>query len=133
MRLIDIYSIPYRYALLYSLLKERKPEQNISHKLLPEWSDHVAFVDSKPYTAWYAIEAEDEYVGVIYLTGRREIGIQIFDNHQGNGYGTWAVENLLAKHPGAAYANVAPSNDQSHNFWRRLGGNVVQLTYEIHS
>ena len=55
MKLIDVYASPEAARVLYELLAERNPEQNISHKAMPSFDEHCAFVASKPYQAWYLI------------------------------------------------------------------------------
>lgn len=131
MELIDMYSLYGGDILAYLLLSERDPRANISHKRMPTWGEHTRFISSRPYPHWYAIYDSDEYVGAIYLTDRREIGIQLFSDCQGKGYGRWAVEEILRRHPGPAYANVAPENEGSHNFFRKMGGRIIQVTYAL--
>ena len=58
MNLISIYERPDRALVLHQLLEEREPEANISHKAMPSWEEHVRFVESKPYEAWYFIDTE---------------------------------------------------------------------------
>jgi hypothetical protein len=55
MNLISIYERPDRALVLHQLLEERDESANISHKAMPSWDDHVRFVESKPYQAWYFI------------------------------------------------------------------------------
>ena len=43
------------YEFLYELLKERKLINNISHKKMQIFSQHVKFVKTKPYDKWYII------------------------------------------------------------------------------
>jgi hypothetical protein len=56
MNLISIYERPDRALVLHQLLEERDDTANISHKAMPSWDEHVRFVESKPYQAWYFIE-----------------------------------------------------------------------------
>ena len=53
---------------LYKLLKERTPVENISHKKMPTYSQHVKFVMSKPYSVWYIVYHKKEKIGSFYLT-----------------------------------------------------------------
>lgn len=121
-------------CFLYSLLQERPAEANISHRQMPSWEDHCAFVRSSPYYVWCLIMDKGERVGSIYLTHQFEIGIHIAKAHQGRGYATAAVKELMSRFPGRRFlANVAPGNEPSHQLWRKLGGKVIQHTYELNS
>ena len=119
-------------GLLYQLLRERPPEANISHREMPTVRQHTAFVRSRPYTAWYVVQnSEKQYVGAIYLTKAREVGIAIFRAHQGKGYARQAITILRQKFPGKMLANVAPGNEASHTLFKALGSKVVGTTYEL--
>ena len=114
--------------LLYRLLSERTPEQSISHKDMPTFRDHCAFVRSKPYPYWYVIR-DYSHVGAVYLSKAREIGIGILREHQRKGYGRAAVLKLMDLYPGPFLANINPSNDASIAFWKSLGFTLKQVTY----
>lgn len=130
-RLTSIYEQPDRAPILYRLLDERSIEESISHKAMPSWEDHVRFVESKPYQAWYLIVDDKQTVGACYLTKQDEIGVAVFKEHRGKGYGPWAIEALMLKHGKRRYlANIAPTNYRSQGMFRRLGFNHIQNTYE---
>jgi RimJ/RimL family protein N-acetyltransferase len=138
MKLIPIADILplVRYLALWDLLRERTPDQNISHEEMPEWEDHVAFVDGEPYLAWYLIcekrvlPCTYRKLGMIYLTHNREVGIQIFKRYQGKGYGKGAIQLLMRKHPGKFYANINPNNTQSIKFFETaFNARLIQHTY----
>ena len=44
------------FTFLYKLLKERDSKENISHKEMPSYKEHIKFVKSRPYQKWYIIE-----------------------------------------------------------------------------
>lgn len=131
--MISLVPIDYTSAddvwLLYRLLAERKPEQSISHKGMPDWDAHCRFVSSQPYLAWYLVVHRTTAVGAVYLSKEREIGIAILRAHQRRGYGRAAVEAVMAKHPGPIFANVNPDNEPSRLLWESLGYDVKQVTY----
>lgn len=131
LRLVDVYSKANAAQVLWRLLIERDPEVNISHRRMPSYDEHVAFVESKPYQAWYLIENEDEIVGSIYLTHMREIGIFIFKEVRGKGIGTLAMAELQKLHPGRFLANIAPMNVKSQRFFIKHGFRLIQHTYEF--
>ncbi len=134
MKLIDIYSLPDRevaYSVLFELLSERTIDQSISHKGMPSLDQHRAFIDSKPYLAWYLIESESEIVGSVYLSQMREVGLFIFKRYWSRGFGAEVVRVLREKHPGRLLANINPANERSIRFFNRLGFKHIQNTYEL--
>jgi hypothetical protein len=62
---------------------------------MPEWWQHVKFVESHPYDVWNFIDVRGEIVGACYVSRSDEIGIFIFKSHQGHGYGPEAVRLLM--------------------------------------
>lgn len=131
MNLVDVYGSPDALGVLYRLLEERDPEVNISHREMPSWDSHCAFVASRPYAAWYLIVAESEPVGAIYLSRADEIGVFILRAYRGKGYGRRAVLMLMEQHPRERYlANINPANEGSIAFFRELGFRHIQNTYE---
>ena len=121
MNLIDVCSREGSYEHLYKLLEERDENVNINHGKMPSWEEHVKFVNSHPYQVWYLIET-DEIVGATYLTYLDEIGIFIFQDHRGNGYGPQAVRLLIELHPREEFlVNINPRNLTSIAMFGRLG------------
>jgi RimJ/RimL family protein N-acetyltransferase len=144
MILLDVYGNPAAEALLFKLLQERTPEQSISHKDMPTLEEHRAFIASRPYEAWYLVEAAvdivdcvaliTELVGAVYLTRQREIGVGILKQYRGNGYGKHAVKAVIQRHPGARFLwNVNPANAPSIALARSIGFGLepIQHTYEL--
>ena len=134
--LISVYEELVAYSILYDLLAERTPEQSISHKKMPTHSEHIEFVYSKPYKAWYLVVEESEgYVGAVYLSRQNEIGVGIFKAHRGKGYGEAAVKELMRRCPlpeGERYlANVNPKNEISRSLFEKLGFTKIQETYSL--
>lgn len=128
-------------GLLYQLLKERTPEQSISHHTMPTAREHTAFVKALPYSAWYIVEAGEgghfneplrKQVGAVYLSRQREIGIGILRQFHRRGYGEAAVRAIMQHHPGGHYRwNVNPANLASMRLVEKLGGRLIQWTYAI--
>lgn len=133
MNLVDVYTDPAAETHLYALLGDREAYENISHRTMPHWREHQAFVRSKPYPAWYLIaEQYGLVVGTIYLTKHREVGIHLFEPWRGRGLGKTAIALLREKHPGPLLANVNPANEPSIAFFTKtLGGELIQHTYRI--
>lgn len=130
MKLVDVYSEPEANDILWALLFHRPEVANISHRRMPTWQEHCAFVDSRPYQHWYLIDCGD-YVGGVYLSKQREIGIGVLQKHWGHGYGKSAILMLMEKHPGEFLANVAPANRVSIELFADLGFRHIQNTYRL--
>lgn len=127
----SVYKSKENVQFLYELLKERTPEQSISHRRTPTFEDHQRFVNSKPYFLWNIIKADGISVGSIYLTNQREIGIFIKSEFHGNGYATEAIRRLMSICPGKFLANINPKNTASINLFKKFNAVHIQNTYEI--
>ncbi len=131
MNLISVYERPDRHNLLLRLLAERSEEVNISHKAIPSFAAHVAFVESHPYRGWYFIYDPDP-VGACYLSHHNEIGVFVFAEHQKKGYARAAVQAIIEKHgPGRYLANISPKNKASRFLFNGMGFKHIQDTYEL--
>jgi len=122
----------FDYHFMYDMLKERKPEEVISFKM-PSYHQHVKFIESKPYKAWYIILEDDFRVGNIYLTHNDEWGYFIKKESQNLGIGTKALKELVKLHPRKYYyANINPDNKVAiHQARDKFKGKLIQITYKI--
>ena len=145
-RLVDIYTetgtIPGAVEALYKLLEERPHRANIVHTTMPTPEQHEYFVGRRPYRAWYLIENDrGERVGELHLTNRNEIALAIFEAHRRRGYAEAAIRLVLETIPPLPglpairrprySANVAPGNAPSRGLFEKLGGRLLQVTYEL--
>ena len=111
---------------------ERDSHQNISHKNMPTYNQHISFVSSRPYSKWYVILSGVNKVGSIYLTPQNEIGIFIKKSFQGKQLGNIALHKLIQKNPKKRYlANVNPQNKKSMCFFKNNGFKLIQYTFEL--
>ena len=55
----------YQIGILYDLLVRR--EHRISNKIDPVFEDHVEFVNSNPYRAWYIVLNHSKPLGTLYI------------------------------------------------------------------
>lgn len=132
MKLVDIYTDETVSAvLLWQLMAEREPDQNISHKGMPTVEQHAQFMQSHPYLAWYAVVVDGRAVGAVYLSKFREIGIAILKAHRGHGHGKRAVQMLIERHPGKFLANINPRNSTSARLFHQLGFEHAQNTFVL--
>jgi hypothetical protein len=117
---------------LYDLLKQRQSNENISHKKLPTFTQHTAFVKSKPYSKWYMILEDKSRLGSIYLSKQNEVGIFIDKNSRKIGIGNKSLELLIQKNPRKRYlANINPQNIKSIKFFTKNKFKLIQYTYEL--
>ena len=63
--------------ILYIHLKNRK--YSISHKLLPQYQDHIKFVKNHPYRDWFIIKEAKEIIGNVYVHFDNSIGLNCTD------------------------------------------------------
>ena len=130
MTLHDLYTDTPMWNLPFDLLKEREPNQNISHKEMPTWDAHCAFIQSRPYEAWYWFESQaGEPAGCIYLSRQREIGIGVLKSQRRQGLAKAAIQALMEKHPGEFLANINPLNSRSSKMFFKMGFELIQVTY----
>ncbi len=108
---------------LYQLLEERPALASVSHKEMPTWEEHLQFVKSYPYSAWYIVEDDAGIAqGSVYLTIHDEIGVAIAGGSQGKGLGSQAVRMLMEQHQRREYrALIACKNERSQALFERLG------------
>ena len=120
------------YRFLYNLLMERDAGANISHKKMPTYNQHVAFVSAKPYSKWYVILYDTNKAGSIYLSSQNEIGIFIKKSFHGKQLGNIALHKLIQKNPKKRYlANINPQNKKSVRFFKNNGFKLIQHTFEL--
>ncbi len=127
--LVNVYAHPKAMEVLYKLMEEREPHQNISHQRMPRWVDHVHFVLSRPYQEWWLIVDDDqEPVGAIYVTHNSEIGVGILKGHRREGHAKVAIEMVMQPHR-RYLANINPANAVSRKMFESLGFKELQVTY----
>lgn len=138
--LVDIYSEPdllnFAEGYLFGALEERLalPHVNISHKRMPTFEEHIAFINRRPYAGWWLIVVGTSLrgtIGTCYLTQQNEIGIQINPKFQRKGYATDALAELIAMYPeGTRFlANINPANEASAALFKKFGFTLIQHTY----
>ena len=79
---------------LYDMLKERDSTVNVTHKKLPTFTEHLKFIKSSPYDAWYIILANTRKVGHIFIDSEDRIGWFITKEYKGLGFVVPAFEEL---------------------------------------
>lgn len=120
------------YKFLFRILSERNPNSNISHRKMPSYKEHLAFIRSKPYPYWYVIEIGRSKIGSIYLTTDNEIGIHLKKNF----CQTRTLQDIfnilkLLQPRNRYYVNISPKNTKLTNFFKNNGFTLRQVTYAI--
>jgi len=117
--------------LLYLLLSERSPNENISHKTMPSMPGHTRFVRARPYKEWWLICVGADPVGAIYLSTHNEIGVGVLRRFRRKGYGQAAIREVMTRHAGERLlANINPDNHQSIHIFKKFGFRHTQTTFE---
>ena len=123
---------------LYDLLQKR--EHSISHKAVPSFEDHAAFVNTNPYRAWYLVRGSDEAVGTFYVSNENTVGINIVrssDEKIIDKLCSYIVEEYaplpeIKSVRGPEFAiNVAPDNAFLISALERLNKKVLQISYSL--
>lgn len=145
MEFCDIYQTQNAPNILYRLMQERSHEDdsftNISHRKLPSWDEHIAFVEREFYRFWWLIEADGQFIGSLSVTWNNEIGIVLFKRFRGRGYGKTALRTLLemikplpalpSERRGGWVAHVHPKNEISVGMFGSFGFKLAQQTYVL--
>lgn len=137
MKLTSVYARRGAERILWELLEERTADQSISHRCMPNWGEHLDFILSKPYAAWYIIDVPDPFgpvgVGAIYLSKANEIGVAIYKQFRRRGYARKAISLLMSEHEDRPrfLANVSPRNPKSREMFEALGFRHIQDTLEL--
>ena len=130
--IVLIKKIDYRF--LYDLLKNREPIENISHKKMPTYKQHIQFIKSKPYSRWYIILYQKEKIGTIYLSKLDEIGVHLVEQFTGEKLYKEIISELMKKNHRRRYLmNVGIKNKKLSKLIESYGFNKIQTTFEINS
>ena len=98
---------------------------------MPDFHKHMDFIMSRPYRFWAILIHDGKKVGSVYLTHKWEVGIQILQEYWGCGMAQGAMLALIQMFGKGRYlANIAPGNVRSRKFFRNLGFDKIQETYE---
>ena len=131
-KLIKISSKHYKF--LYNLLAERKSHENISHKKLPSYTNHVKFIKSKPYAKWLLIECREKILGSVYLSKNNEIAIWIKKDIKDYKMKIRKkiLEEVITKFTRKKYlTNINPRNKKIINFYKKNGFKLIHSTFQL--
>ena len=114
---------------LFNHLKERDPRENISHKKMPTYDEHVKFVLSKPYSKWYIIFEKNKKIGSVYLTKADELGLHLKKEYFTERILKDVLENLMKNEQNKRFVfNVSPRNKKLMKFLQKNGYVISQQT-----
>ena len=114
---------------LFNHLKERDPRENISHKKMPTYDEHVKFVLSKPYSKWYIIFEKNKKIGSVYLTKADEIGLHLKKEYFKESMLKEILECLMKNEQNKRFVfNVSPRNKKFMKFLQKNGYVISQQT-----
>jgi len=132
---IELISIKKQdYKLLFDILKNRENIENISHKKMPTYHQHVLFVNSKPYAKWYKILNKKDTIGTVYLSKINEIGIHLINNKVDYKLYKKIIKEVMEKNPKKRYlVNVGIKNKKLSKLIESYGFEKIQTTFELNS
>ena len=114
---------------LFNHLKERDPRENISHKKMPTYDEHVKFVLSKPYSKWYIIFERNKKIGSVYLTKADELGLHLKKEYFRESLMKEILESLMKSEPNKRFVfNVSPRIKKFMKFLQKNGYVISQQT-----
>ena len=114
---------------LFNHLKERDPRENISHKKMPTYDEHVKFVLSKPYSKWYIIFEKNKKIGSVYLTKADELGLHLKKEYFRESMLKEILECLMKNEQNKRFVfNVSPRNKKFMKFLQKNGYVISQQT-----
>jgi RimJ/RimL family protein N-acetyltransferase len=117
---------------LFQLLSERKSNENISHKKMPSYLQHVEFVASKPYKKWHIIYNKNKKIGSIYISKQNEIGLFFKTNEWKQDIANKCIKLLMKINHNKRYlVNINPKNKKMVNFYKKRGFKLIQHTFEL--
>jgi len=115
------------YTFLYELLANRDPNENISHKTMPTWEEHVKFNNNKPYYIDRIIYLNDKPLGRLYVTSTSRIGIRI----KNRSFKKIIIEEILKTYnPCKHFINVSPKDKVFKKILKKYKYKKIQETYE---
>lgn len=143
MNLIDVYKSKDAPQILWKMMKVRLAESkkdkssfvNVLHRRMPSWREHLAFIRSRKNGIWYLIQVttaffEQAIVGWIYLSPRDEIGVVLFPEFRGMGFGEQAITEIMREHKRKRYlANINPENARSVRLFSKFGFKLIANLY----
>ena len=119
-------------GFLFELLLQRSSKENISHKKMPTYEEHIKFIISKPYYKWYIVKKDHDSIGAVYLTQINEIGISLVKRFDNEKIKNEVLELVMKKHLKKRYiVNINPKNKQGINFFKKRGFRLIQCSYEF--
>ena len=125
-------------GITYDLLLQRR--HGISHRLAPVFEDHIKFVNSNPYRAWYLAMNNQKAVGTFYLSKENTIGINISEinyeqtvaaiiNYVKNNYSP--LPEIKSVRASIFTINVPPTNLSLIKILEKLDKEIIQICYAL--
>jgi hypothetical protein len=125
-------------GITYDLLAQRS--HGISHGFTPVFEDHVKFVNSNPYRAWYLVMNNQEVIGTFYISKENTIGININEinyaqtvaaiiNYVKNNYSP--LPEIKSVRASIFTINVPPKNLSLIKTLEKLDKKILQVSYSL--
>lgn len=140
-KLIKIKPTSSQIKILYNLLKRRP--KNISHKKMPNFSDHTKFVKNNPYRAWWILQDnnnKDIILGLAYVNYDNSVGLHLNlseINFSASFFINKIKKNLKSLKAQKSkiykdyYFNVSPTNIELINWLAKSGYKENQRSFSL--
>ena len=137
LQLIKIKTSKEDSQLLYEILKERDKKNNISHKIMPTFKEHINFVKSSPYRYWFFIKKANNLIGSTYITYNNEITVILLKKNKNNFINTLKLilthikplRGIASRRNQNFTLNLAPNNRFYIDILDKLGQKKIQETF----
>lgn len=131
---LSIPVCPKEAQFLYTLLQQRR--DSISHKQVPSYDEHIAFIENHPYRDWFLIFLRDAPIGSLYLGLDNSVGLHFTEGHDVYLKSTISMmENLLKPLPPlksirseSFFFNIPPGNRRLRRLLESCGYYPTQLS-----
>ena len=125
---------PQHARFLYTLLQHRK--HSISHRQMPGYDEHIAFIENHPYRDWFLIFLRDSPIGTLYLGFDNSVGLHLTEGHDVYLKPTISImEQLLTPLPPlksirseSFFFNIPPGNRRIRRLLESSGYYPTQLS-----
>ena len=132
----EIVPTDHQIKGLFVLLKSRV--HSISHKNLPTFEEHTAFVKKHPYRCWYLIKLSGKPIASVYVGEDNSIGLnnsENLDSEMLKGVLAWVFETfspldaIASLRSDVFFVNVSATDTRLMALLVDLGFEAIQCSY----
>ena len=119
------------YKFLYRLLAERNEIENISHRKMPTYQEHVEHLQTIPVKQYVIYtEGEKKPIGYLSFSDKGEIGLHFIKEEDTDENKEEVLRSVLKDKGQKYFINIAPRNKSLQVAAEKCGFRLIQYTYE---